>query len=904
MSIYSKPRKSYAWQCWNQPVKGSCSSTGNVSCVDTTAAEIYDLSVNGKLVPCNKYRITDYKSVNFLHGFEEAYHNNTSGLFIQGGTVYNPLTSNINDQGGFTGGISIPFINDFCIQSDGSMILVGYFCNALSIDPLFDPAMIVRIDKDGIVDTSFLPITSFICSSALGGFTYYTTNVFADDSFIVGGVAGNIPFLVKYIYNGTTYAPDLTFTPTFGPNAVSSVVKCSAIQSDGKILVGGKFSTLNGNPLVNFGRLNADGTPDTAFNANLGAGFGDTVNTVKIQADGKILVGGNFTTFDGNGRTYIVRLNSDGTEDVAFYTNLGTGFDSVVYAIAVQADGKILVGGDFGDLDGNARNNLVRLNSDGTEDAAFYTNMGTAFTGAVRSIMVHSTGGIVVGGSFTSFDGNTCANIVKLDSAGNEDAGFTSEAGTGFDDSVFVIKELPNYGIGVGGLFKAYAINVASNFMGIVYETYEYPYNGREVYTSPDTETIIVTASTEYDFEPIAYSEQYPQDILYFLPWVNKLGGEYLNIYNNATLPNGDTVTGFDLQWNGTNAYFTMPEGYPALFGYVFYIYMESVNGGGLLDWIAEPLRPGICEPNFGYYGYYPSTWNPSGDPDMKNTRIKVSGDGMTVTLLDFTYDDFLKYEPDSLSLDSIAAIAPAYGWMARRHDTTTDINVPFDYKNFKYRRYQSNAYSDIDTGYSNEYKYYNYKPVQSVGPGSVLTTNGSYKDFYSIDKNRDYQGIYIEGYGVPYSDGWYNGYVDNNVFADYCYDFKFYGSGYASRLMNNTFIGSLRTFKVNNVDVSRNIFGAILGVVEISNNYTYNTYFRDNFIYYTENVKFKGFENCLTYDIVTTEFNISLNYRNFIPATYLPQSYTKSVIRASDSGEYIQYSDGTAMQFVTPITS
>lgn len=901
MSIYSKPKKSYAWQCWNQPIKGSCSSTGNVSCIDTTAAEIYDLSVNGKLTPCNKYRITDYKSVNFLHGFEEAYNNGTSGLFFYEGDIYNPLTTNIVNQGGFTGGISIPSIRDFCIQSDGSMILVGYFCNALSTDPLVDPAMIVRIDKNGFLDTSFKPVTSSICLFLSGNTSYYTTNVFADDSFIAGGVVGNIPFLVKYIYNGTTYVIDTAFNTMFGPTAASSVIKCSAIQSDGKILVGGNFNTLNGNPLANFGRLNADGTPDTAFNANLGTGFGNTVNTVKIQADGKIVVGGDFTTLDGNARTYIVRLNSDGTEDVAFYTNLGTGFDSAVYTVAVQADGKILVGGDFGDLNGNTRNNLVRLNPDGTEDAAFYTNMGTAFTGQVYSIMVHSNGGIVVGGLFTSFNGNTCSCIVKLDSSGIEDAGFTTQAGTGFDDAIYVVKELTTYGIGVGGLFGIYNTTLASKFMGIVYETYEYPYDARAIHTSPDTETIIVTASTEYDFEPIAYSEEYPQDILYFLPWVNKLGGEYLNIYNNATLPNGDTVTGFDLQWNGTNAYFRMPEGYPALFGYVFYIYMESVNGGSLLDWIVEPLRPGICEPNFGYYGYYPSSWNPLGNLDIKNTRIKVSGDGMTITLLDFTYDDFLKYEPDSLSIDTIGAIAPAYGWMARRHDTTTDINVPFDYKNFKYRRYASNPYN-INSCFPDVYLYYNCKPVEYVA-GNTLVTNGSYKDFYSIDKNKDIQGMYIEGYGVPYSYGWYNGYVDNNVF-DWVNNFKFYGTGYSCRLRQNTFMEGIQSFKIDNTNFDNNMFSYGQINVEISRyDQSYNN-FSSNLVYYTSNVKFKSANSCSICTIVNTEFRIPIVGYDLVPSTFFSQPFTKDVISGSDSNYYIQYFDGINMQFVTPITT
>jgi len=62
---------------------------------------------------------------------------------------------------------------------------------------------------------------------------------------------------------------------------------------------------------------------------------------------------------------------TDGTEDTDFYTNLGTAFGGAVHASAIQTDGSVIVGGAFTTFDGNTRNRLVRLNSDGTEDTAF-----------------------------------------------------------------------------------------------------------------------------------------------------------------------------------------------------------------------------------------------------------------------------------------------------------------------------------------------------------------------------------------------------------------------------------------------------------------------------------------------------------------------------------------------------
>ena len=213
----------------------------------------------------------------------------------------------------------------------------------------------------------------------------------------------------------------------------NSTVYSSAIQTDGKILVGGAFTSLNAITRNRFLRLNSAGTVDTSFYTNLGTGFDGTVYSSAIQTDGKILVGGGFTLLNGITRNYLVRLNSDGTVDTSFYTNLGTGFDGTVYSIAVQADGKILVGGFFTLLNSITRNRLVRLNSDGTVDTSFYTNLGTGFgADAVFGITVQTDGKILAAGNFTTFNGNTRNRLVRLNSNGTEDTAFYTNLGTGF----------------------------------------------------------------------------------------------------------------------------------------------------------------------------------------------------------------------------------------------------------------------------------------------------------------------------------------------------------------------------------------------------------------------------------------------------------------------------------------
>src|SRR5690606_36450331 len=150
-------------------------------------------------------------------------------------------------------------------------------------------------------------------------------------------------------------------------NSVLSTV----IQADGKIIVGGDFTSFNGTIINRIARLNTDGTLDTDFNP--GTGFNYGVRSTVIQVDGKIIVGGGFTSFNGTIINRIARLNTDGTLDTDF--NPGTGFSSGVYSTALQVDGKIIVGGDFTSFNGVSRGRIARLNTDGTLDTDF--NPGT-----------------------------------------------------------------------------------------------------------------------------------------------------------------------------------------------------------------------------------------------------------------------------------------------------------------------------------------------------------------------------------------------------------------------------------------------------------------------------------------------------------------------------------------------
>lgn len=215
-------------------------------------------------------------------------------------------------------------------------------------------------------------------------------------------------------------------------------------QSDGKLVIAGYFTTYQGVSANRIVRLNTDFSIDDTF--VYGTGFNAEVNAVAIQSDGKILVGGNFTSYNGTSRNRLVRLNTDGSLDTTF--SIGTGFSSSVWSVVVQPDGKILVGGEFTSYSGSSRSKIVRLNTNGSIDTTFQ-NPGT-INNAVYDIAVQTDNKIVVVGSFTTVSGVTNNRIARFSSTGVIDNTFITG---GLNDQTYVAVCQADGKVVVGGFF-------------------------------------------------------------------------------------------------------------------------------------------------------------------------------------------------------------------------------------------------------------------------------------------------------------------------------------------------------------------------------------------------------------------------------------------------------------------
>ncbi|MBK8947532.1 MAG: delta-60 repeat domain-containing protein [Flavobacteriales bacterium] len=297
------------------------------------------------------------------------------------------------------------------LQPDGKILIAGKFTtyNGTARN------RIARLNVDGSLDTTFDPGTG---SSG----TVYCLAMQPDGKVLIGGYFSS--------YNGTLRnniarinndgSLDTTFDPGSGPN---EVVRSITVQPDGKILIGGVFTSYDGTPTNYITRVNADGSLDTSF--NIGTGADILITSIVLQPDGKILVGGWFNSFNGSPIDFFARLNADGTLDAGF--DPGTGPSSTIWSIAVQADGRIVIVGDYANYNGVGRNRIARVNADGSLDTSF--DPGAGANNDVETVALQADGKVLIGGWFTDYNGVGPDRLARLEADGDMDASFNPGAG-------------------------------------------------------------------------------------------------------------------------------------------------------------------------------------------------------------------------------------------------------------------------------------------------------------------------------------------------------------------------------------------------------------------------------------------------------------------------------------------
>ncbi|MBK8497527.1 MAG: hypothetical protein IPL52_01605 [Flavobacteriales bacterium] len=234
-----------------------------------------------------------------------------------------------------------------------------------------------------------------------------------------------------------------------GGSGANTTINCIALQADGKMIIAGNFAQYNGVARNRIVRINSNGTLDNTF--NIGSGASAAIYSLAIQADGKVLVGGSFTQFNGLARNRIVRLTSTGAIDNTF--NIGSGASDAVRAIAVQSDGKVILGGSFAQYNGVAKGKIVRVSSTGSIDTGFNSGgAGANAASAVYALALQSDGKVIVGGSFTQFNTAAKGRILRLTTSGAIDATFNS-GGAGANSDVRCLRVQADGKILVGGLF-------------------------------------------------------------------------------------------------------------------------------------------------------------------------------------------------------------------------------------------------------------------------------------------------------------------------------------------------------------------------------------------------------------------------------------------------------------------
>ncbi|MEH1942283.1 MAG: DUF4347 domain-containing protein [Nostoc sp.] len=329
------------------------------------------------------------------------------------------------------------------IQADGKIVVVGETYNSNG------DFAVARYNLDGSLDSSFGNSGKAIADFANQTDRAYDVSIQPDGKILIAGITFNgnqtDAALVRYNSNGsldTSFGNGGKVVTNF--EGKNEWIQSIAVQSDGKIVVGGYVSPNDGSmstaPNNDFAliRYNSDGSLDTSFGdggrviTSMSNGQ-EFIASILIQPDGKVVVTGSGMNINGNNNFILARYNSNGSIDTNFGSNGKVitdfpGTDDFADSVALQSDGKIVVAGSTGNIGANADFALARYNSDGTLDANFgnggkvVTDLGSSLD-VGQSLAILQNGKIVVSGFAQNSDRRDFA-LTVYNSNGSLDTSF------------------------------------------------------------------------------------------------------------------------------------------------------------------------------------------------------------------------------------------------------------------------------------------------------------------------------------------------------------------------------------------------------------------------------------------------------------------------------------------------
>jgi uncharacterized delta-60 repeat protein len=410
-------------------------------------------------------------------------------------TSFDPGTGLFFSIGADLGTRGIHVVRQSIGVNDGKIIIQGWFEE-------FDSHAawgLVRLNPDGSFDETF-------GNPGQGTNMFDVDGIFgqSDDRVIVYGNFAFLSSIYSHVMRRLTAsgATDFGFAGTslanYGDRPRISTI---AQQPDGKLIVAGSFHVF-GTVLTahNVVRLETNGAWDSSFD---GAGPGPSASEIAAvvvhPSTGKIFLGGSFSTFAGAPRNNIAWANSDGSLDNTFAGLPGvTDYNPAISVLGTQSDGKILAGGVFSTFDGGSHYNLVRLNPDSTIDPTF--NPALSLDGPVRSLLIQPAGKIMIAGDFRAINGIERRRIARLNSDGTLDYSFNP--GAGADGTIFAMAQDLAGNTFVGGAFGRFETTrsmVKLHPDGGVDTVFDFPY-GPTIFsiTPPDGAGRIVVGGSQF----------------------------------------------------------------------------------------------------------------------------------------------------------------------------------------------------------------------------------------------------------------------------------------------------------------------------------------------------------------------------------------------------------------------